>query len=87
MKLTKLWTHQHKGIWETVTDPEKLEQAIETINEPDGVLVPDPIRDTWEAIPIETWGPPDPEMLKPPTLPPRTRTEEQEHAMKHWSFC
>ena len=87
VKMTKLWSHRHKGVWETVTDPDKLEQAIETINEPDGVLVPDPIGDTWEAIPIETWGPPNPEMPKLPTPPPPTRTEEQEHAMKHWSFC
>ena len=77
----------------TVTDPKALEQAIGAINVPDGVLVPDetrlehPISDGWEAIPIKTWGLPDPEMPKPPTPPPPTRTEEQEHAMKHWSFC
>ena len=58
-----------------VTDPEKLEQAIETINEPDEALVPTRtqlkhhISDTWEAIPIETWGLPDPEMPKPSTPP------------------
>jgi hypothetical protein len=85
--MTKLWSHQHEGILKAVTDPKELEQAIGTINKPDGVLVPDPVSDAWEAIPIKTWGLPDPEMPKPPTPPLPIRTEEQEHAMKHWSFC
>jgi hypothetical protein len=71
----------------TVTDPKELEQAIGAINRPDGALVPDPVSDTWEVIPIETWGLPDPKMPKLPTPLPPTRTEEQEHAIKHWSFC
>jgi hypothetical protein len=93
VKMTKLWSHQHEGILKTVTDPKELEQAIGAINVPDGVLVPDETRwehrisNEWEVVPIETWGLPDPEMPKPPTPPPPTRTEEQEHAMKHWSFC
>ena len=87
MKMTKLWSHQHEGTLKTVTDPKELEQAIGAINKPDGVLVPDPIRDTWEAIPIETWGLPNPKMPKLPTPLPLTQTKEQEHAMKHWSFC
>ena len=90
--MTKLWSHQHDGILKTVTDPKELEEAIGVINKPDRVLVPETrwehcISDGWEAIPIETWGLPDPEMPKPPTPPPPIRTEEQEHAMKHWSFC
>ena len=40
VKMTKLWSHQHEGILKTVTDPKELEQAIEAINKPDGVLVP-----------------------------------------------
>ena len=93
VKMTKLWSHQHERILKTVTDPKELEQAIGAINVPDGVLVPDetrlehPISDGWEAIPIETWELPDPKMPKPLTPPPPTRTEEQEHAIKHWSFC
>jgi hypothetical protein len=93
MKMTKLWSHQHEGTLKTVTDPKELEQAIGAINKPDGVLVPaktqleHPISNAWEVIPIETWGLPDPKMLKPLTPPPPTRTEEQEHTMKHWSFC
>ena len=76
-----------------IGDLKELEQAIGAINVLDGVLVPDETRwehrisDGWEAIPIETWGLLHPEMPKPPTPPPPTRTEEQEHAMKHWSFC
>ena len=70
-----------------MTDLKELEQAIRTINKPDRMLVPDPTIDAWEVIPIETWGLPDPEMPKLPTPLPPTRTEEQEHAMKHWSFC
>ena len=91
--MTKLWSHQHDRILKTVTDPKELEQAIGAINVPDGVLVPDETRwehrisDGWEAIPIETWGLPDPERPKLPTPPLPARTEEQEHAMKHWSFC
>ena len=90
VKMTKLWSHQHKGIGKVMTDLKELEQAI---NEPDGVLVPTETRlehhipDVWEAIPIKTWGLPDPKMPKPLTPPPPSRTEEQEHAMKHWSFC
>ena len=77
VKMTKLWSHQHKGVWETVTDPEKLEQAIGAINKPDGVLVLETrwehcISDGWEVIPIKTWGLPDPKMPKPPTPPPPT---------------
>ena len=76
-----------------VTDPKELEQAIRVINKPDGVLVPAETRlehlisNAWEVIPIETWGLPDPKMLKLPTLPLPTQIEEQEHGMKHWSFC
>ena len=87
VKMTKLWSCQHEGTLKMVTDMKGLEQAIGAINRPDGVLVPNPTADAWEAIPIETWGLPDPKMLKPPTPPPPTRTEEQEHTMKHWSFC
>ena len=87
VKMTKLWSHQHEEILKMVTDPKELEQAIGAINRPDGVLVPDQTSDAWEASPIETWGPPDPKMLKLLTPPPPTQTEEQEHAMKHWSFC
>ena len=93
VKMTKLWSQQHEGILKTVTDPKELEQATGAINKPDGVLVPAEtwlehhISGTWEAIPIETWGLLDPEMPKPPTPPLPTRIEEQQHAMKHWSFC
>ena len=93
VKVTKLWSHQHEGILKTVTDPKELEQAIGMINKPDGVLVlaetqwEHPISNKWEAIPIETWRLLDPEMPKPPTPPLPTQTEEQEHTMKHWSFC
>ena len=92
VKMTKLWSHQHEGTLKTVTDPKELEQAIGAINVPDGVLVPDETRwehrisDVWEPD-MNNWGLSDPEMPKPPTPPPPTRTEEQEHAMKHWSFC
>ena len=92
IKMTKLWSHQHGGTSKMVTDPKEVEQAIGAINKPDGVLVPAEtqlehhISDTWEAIPIETWGLPDPKMPKLPTPLP-TQTKEQEHAMKHWSFC
>ena len=87
MKMTKLWSHQHKGIEKVMTHLKEVKQAIGAINKPHGMLVPDPTIDTWEAIPMETWGLPDPKMPKPPTPPPPTRTEGQEHAMKHWSFC
>ena len=92
VKMTKLWSHQHEGILKTVTDPKELEQAIGAINVPDGVLAPGEtgwehhIPDVWEPT-MNNWGLSDPEMPKPPTPPPPTRTEEQEHAMKHWSFC
>ena len=75
VKMTKLWSHQHKGITKVVTDLKELEQAIRAINKPDGVLVPakarleHPISDVWEAIPIEIQGLPDPKMPKPPTPP------------------
>ena len=91
VEMTKLWSHQHEGILKTVTGLKELEHAIEAVNKPDGVLVPEtwwehPISDVWEPT-MNNWGLSDPEMPKPPTPPPPTRTEEQEHAMKHWSFC
>lgn len=43
------------------------------INQLDGVLVPSQINNTWEAVPIETWGSPT------PNAQPPARMREQEH--------
>ena len=49
------------------------------INQLDGVLVPSQINNTWEAVPIETWGSPPPEMPETPNPQPPARMREQEH--------